>query len=51
VTVNSGQVKPMPSISNDTAFEVTLSTGFAVFCILERACTAAETLRGHLTSG
>jgi hypothetical protein len=35
----------------DTAFEVALSTGFILYCILVRACIAAEMLRGHLSSG
>jgi hypothetical protein len=51
VSVNSGQVEPMPSISYDTAFKVALSTGFILYYIVARACTAAETLRDHLNSG
>jgi hypothetical protein len=51
VSVNSGQVEPVPGISYDTAFEVALSTGFILYHILERACIAAEQLRGHLISG
>ena len=38
----------MPSISYDTAFEVALSTGFILYCILVRACITPEKLRGHL---
>jgi hypothetical protein len=47
----SGASEPMPSISYDTAFEVALSTGFILYYILVRACIAAETLRGHFSSG
>jgi hypothetical protein len=50
VSVNSGQVGPMPSISYDTAFEVALSTGFILHYIPVCACIAAETLRGHLNN-
>jgi hypothetical protein len=41
----------MPSILYDTAFEVALSTGFILYCILVCACIAAEMLRDHLSSG
>jgi hypothetical protein len=41
----------MPGISYDTAFEVGLSTGFKLYHILDRACLAADPLRGHLSSG
>jgi len=51
ITVNSGQVEPMPGISHDTAFEGVLSTGFILYHILECACIAADQLRGHLSSG
>jgi hypothetical protein len=51
VSVNSGQVEPMPGISYGNAFEVELSIGFILCHILERACLAVEPLRGHLSSG
>ena len=41
----------MPSISYDAAFKVGLSTGFILYSILVRSWIAAETLRGHLSSG
>jgi hypothetical protein len=41
----------MSSFSYDTAFEVALSTGFILHCILVRACIVAETLRGRLSNG
>jgi len=41
----------MPGISYDTAFEVALPTRFIMYHILERACIAAELLRGHFSSG
>jgi len=41
----------MPGISYDTVFEVALSTGFILYHTLERACEAADPLRGHLNSG
>jgi hypothetical protein len=41
VSLNSGQVEPMPYISYDTAFEVALSTRFILYYILERAYKAA----------
>ena len=41
----------MPCISCDTAYEVGLSTGFILNHILERACTASDPFRGHLSSG
>jgi len=51
ISVNSGQVEPMPGISHDTAFEGVLSTGFIMYHILYRACIAADPLRRHLCSG
>jgi hypothetical protein len=39
------------SISYDTACEVALPTGFLLNYILERACIAVETPRGHWNSG
>jgi hypothetical protein len=49
VSVNSGQVEPMPGISYDTAFEVALSTRFMLYHILEHACIAAKPLCDHLS--
>jgi len=51
LSVNSGQVEPMPGISHDTAFEWVLSTGFILYHILERACITADPLRGYLKGG
>jgi len=51
ISVNSGQVEPMPGISHDTAFEGVLSTGFILYHILKRACIAADPFHGHLSSG
>jgi hypothetical protein len=51
LNVKSWQVKPMHGISYVTAYEVPLSTGFILYHIRERACTAAEPLRGNLSIG
>jgi hypothetical protein len=41
----------MPGVSYGTAFEVAPFTGIILYHSLERACIAAEPLRGHLSSG
>jgi len=51
VSVNSGQVEPMPGISYETAFEVALSIEFIPYHILEHVCIGTEPFHGHLNSG